>query len=153
MTKPTQASAVNEIYSRDSSFGKDAPSPPETPPSADYHGLREFGAMEFWPRRWQYGHKQHTLRDMMVPGYFRDDARDWLHVGDEITYTMCGGSKDPETWERGICVVLTKSSHREQPVVLAGIHRFSKPTSWAGATTLETGDDEVAAKGRKKLAR
>ena len=153
MSKPTQAQAVNEMYSRDSAFGQDTPKLVEAPPCADYHGLRELGAMEFFPRRWQYGHKNHTLRDMMVPGYFRDDARDWLHVGDEITYTMCGGEKDPVKWDRGICVVIEKSSHREQPVVLAGIHRFKKPTSWAGATALENGDDEADTKGRKKLAR
>ena len=155
MTSTAEARATNERYARNSSFGQDVPTPKpgEAPPCADYHGLRELGAMEFWPRRWQYGHKHHTLRDLMVPGYFRDDARDWLNVGDEITYTMCGGTKDPEKWDRGICVVLTKSSHREEPVVLAGISRWPKPTSWAGATAQETESDEAHVKPRKKLAR
>ncbi len=152
MSKPNQASAVNEMYSRNSSFGQDGqtPKPGEVPPCADYHGLRELGAMEFWPRRWQYGHKQHSLRDLMVPGYFRDDARDFLNVGDEITYTMCGGSKDPEQWERGMCVVLVKSTSREEPVVLAGIQRWPKPTSWKGAVALDTESDEADSKTQRK---
>lgn len=140
MTKSSQASAVNEMYSHDSSFGQDVPKPQpgEVPPCADFHGLRELGAMEFFPRRWGYGHKQHSLRDLMTPGYFKDEARDFLNIGDEIYYTMCcGESKDPAKWDRGICVVLEKSSRREEPVILGGTFRFSKPTSWAGATAQE----------------
>ena len=155
MPKPTQASAINEMYSHDSNFGQDTPKskPGEVPPCADFHGLRELGAMEFVPRKFQYGHKHHSLRDLMIPGYFRDDARDHLNVGDELYYTMCGGSKDPEKWDRGVAVVITKSSHREEPIVLAGISRWPKPTSWAGATAQETEDDEADTKSRKKLAR
>ena len=89
----------------------------------------------------------------MVPGYFRDEARDFLNVGDEITYTMCCGSKDPEQWDRGLCVVIEKPSSREEPVVLAGIHRFAKATSWKGAVGPETVSDGADTKARKKLTK
>ena len=156
MAKPTQASAVNEMYSRNSAFGQDTPKPvlAEAPPTADFHGLRELGAMEMFPRRWGYGHKNHTLRDLMTPGYFKDEARDFLNIGDEIYYTMCGGEKDPEKWSRGVCVVITKSNSREEPVILGGTFRFAKPTPWVVTPTQENGDDEAdTGKVRKKLAR
>ena len=155
MTKSSQAAAVSEIYSRNSSFGQDAPKPVpgEAPPCADFHGLREYGDHAFVPRKFQYGHKQHTLRDLMVPGYFRDDARDHLNVGDELYYTMCGGEKDPTKWDRGVAVVIEKSSHRAEPIVLAGILRWAKPTSWAGAGPSKTESDEADPKSRKKLKR
>lgn len=157
MTNSAEARATNERYARNSSFGQNVPKPKpgEAPPCADFNGLREFGAFEFCPRKWQYGHKHHTLRDLMVPGYFRDEARDFLQLGDEITYTMCCGEKDPAKWERGLCVVIEKPSSREYPVVLAGIHRFSKPTSWAGATAqdVEPDEDEANTKPRKKLTK
>jgi hypothetical protein len=99
-------------------------------PSSDVQRLRSLGATEFFPRKWEYEHPAHTLEDFQRPGYFAGDARSQLMVGDEIHYTLKGGSKLPSEWQRGIAAVEEKPSTRELPVVLAGIHRFAKATPW-----------------------
>lgn len=102
--------------------------PGDKVPAADGDHLCELGATEYFPRKWQYLHPKHTLRDVLRPGYFAGDERARLNVGDEIFYTMCGGSKLPSEWARGIIVVETKSTIREAPLGIAIIHRYPKPT-------------------------
>ena len=86
--------------------------PVEKVPQADINGLRQLGDNAFFPRKFQYLSKAHSRADLLRPGYFSGDplspdcARDHMREGDEIAFTMCNGSKDVTTWERGIvCVV------------------------------------------------
>jgi hypothetical protein len=101
-------------------------------PEADREGLRSLGADEFYPRKWQYIHPTHTLDDFMRLGYFANHSiRSTLKLGDEIHYTLCGGhSKDPEKWQRGICVVMEIPNNRTDPLILGGLHKYSHPTPW-----------------------
>ncbi len=71
------------------------------------------GASEFYPRFWQYLHEKHSL-------------------GDTIVYTLCGGSKLPSEWQRGIAVVEEIPNSKELPVILAGIVEYPKATPWRG---------------------
>lgn len=120
-------------------------------PVADPDSLRELGATEFWPRRWEYMHRRHTLTDIMNPGYFTGESRERLHVGDEIWFTLCGNSKLPSEWQRGIAVVEEVPNEARLPVILAGFHRFGRPTPWRVAVTAEE-DPIPETKGGKKSA-
>jgi hypothetical protein len=104
--------------------------PGDTVPSAYFEGLRELGATEFYPRAWEYRHAEHTLKDLMRPGYFSDEARARLRVGDEIHYFMQGGKQLPSEWERGICVVEVNPNSKELPLILAGYIQYGSPTPW-----------------------
>ena len=110
----------------------DPPPPGEALPSADEEGFRELGQTETWPRISEYRHPKHSLADMMVPGYFSGELRKRMHPGDEIHYILYGGSKLPSEWQRGICVVESVPSHREQPLILAGLIEYPQPTPWRG---------------------
>lgn len=120
-----QARTKEELYTPEPNIipGKKAP-------SADFNGLRPHGANEFFPRIWQYRHNEHTLADLMKPGYFCDEARDHLRPGDEIFYTLEGKKKLPSAWERGIAVVEFVPNSKEHPVILAGFVKFGKPSVW-----------------------
>jgi hypothetical protein len=85
-------------------------------PAADHGALRPLGANKFYPRVWQYRHRQHLLTDFMRPGYFTGEARAMLRPGDEIYYCLECGSKTPSEWTRGMCVVEEVPSSRELPL-------------------------------------
>jgi hypothetical protein len=116
-----------ELYS-----GYEAPQPGDKVPQASDEHLRPLGANEFYPRFWQYLHDEHTFSDFSKPGYFADEAREHLRVGDTIVYTLCGGSKLPSDWERGIAVVQEVPNSKELPVILAGVVEYPKPAVWRG---------------------
>lgn len=97
-------------------------------PSADEFRIRSLGADEFYPRKWEYTHPEHTTRDIIRPGYFSDETRARLNVGDEIHYTAQAKSRVPSEWERGILVVEEKPNTKEKPLIVAIIHRYSKAT-------------------------
>ena len=78
------------------------PKPGDDVPTADQNGLRDLGANEFYPRKWQYQHEQHTLADLQRPGYFQGEARAHLRVGDEIHFTLQGKMKLPSQWVCGV---------------------------------------------------
>lgn len=101
-------------------------------PQADQDGLRELGQTEFFPRRHEYRHAQHTLKDLMKPGYFDDEVRARLQVGDEIHYCMQGGKQLPSEWVRGVCIVEEKPNSQELPLILAGLVEYPKATPLAG---------------------
>ncbi len=101
-------------------------------PQASIEHLRPLGASEFYPRFWQYLYEKHSLDDFRKPGYFSDEAREHLRVGDTIVYTLCGGSKLPSEWQRGIAVVEEIPNGKELPVILAGIVEYPKATPWRG---------------------
>ena len=82
--------------------------------------------------RMEYRHPKHSLADLMRPGYFQSELRKRMHPGDEIHYILYGGSKLPSEWERGICIVESVPSHREQPLILAGLIEYPAPTPWRG---------------------
>ena len=69
-----------------------------------------------------------VLGDGIKPGYFSDEAREHLRVSDTIVYTLCGGSKLPSEWQRGIAVVEEIPNSKEIPVVLAGLVEYPKTT-------------------------
>lgn len=111
---------------------KPTPAPGEEVPSADDDGLRELGATESYPRHHEYRHAQHTVEDLMRPGYFGGELRSRLRVGDEIHFCMQGGEKLPSQWRRGICVVEEVPNDRDLPVILAGYCEYDQPTPWRG---------------------
>lgn len=104
----------------------------EDAPAADFNSLRELGAVENYPRRWEYQHPKHTLDEVISAGYWRGDVRDSLRLGDEISYTLGGGSKDPTEWQRGILVVCEIPSQKSDPVVVGILHRYGKITPVRG---------------------
>ena len=56
---------------------------------------------------------------------------------------MHGGKKLPSEWERGVCVVLEIPSHREHPLILAGIVEYPQPVAWRDDETAPTyGEDK-----------
>ncbi len=87
-------------------------------------------ASDFYPRFWQYLHEKHTFDDFRKLGNFSDEAREHLRVGDTIVYTLCGGSKLPSEWPRGIAVVEEIPNSKELPVILAGLVEYPKTTPW-----------------------
>ncbi len=48
----------------------------------------------------------------------------------EGMYTLCGGSKLPSEWERGIAAIEEIPNSKELPVILAGIVEYPKATPW-----------------------
>ncbi len=102
----------------------------EKGPHADQDGLRELGQTEFFPRRHEYRDAQHTLKDLMRPGYFTGEVRNRLNVGDEIHYVMQAGKRLPSEWQRGIAVVEEIPNSKELPVILAGLVEYPKATPW-----------------------
>ncbi len=105
---------------------------PQRRPLQSIEHLRPLGASEFYPRFWQYLHEKHSLDDFRKPGYFSDEAREHLRVGDTIVYSLCGGSKLPSEWQRGIAVVEEIPNSKELPVILAGVVEYPKATPWRG---------------------
>lgn len=106
----------------------DAPPPGSKTPAADDHRLRDLGATEAFPRKWEYLHPAHRLRDLVRPGYFGGEARARLRPGDEIHYTAGAGRPSPSEWERGILIVEENPSTRERPLIVAILHRHGKAT-------------------------
>ncbi len=51
-------------------------------------------------------------------------------VGDTIVYSLCGGSKLPSEWQRGIVVVEERPNSKQLPVILAGVVEYPKATPW-----------------------
>ena len=108
----------------------DETQPGDIIPCADYNGLRELGASEFYPRSWEYRDKDNGLDDFMRPGFFTDETRDHLRAGDEIYYVLQGGKSLPSEWVRGICVVEEIPNSRDRPVILAGLVQLPAATPW-----------------------
>ncbi len=119
-----------DFVAKEREVATDTDQPGAKVPEADDNGLRELGATEFYPRHWEYRHPKHTFDDLRRPGYFMDEARARLQVGDEIHYCMQGGNKLPSEWHRGVCVVEEKPNTKQRPLILAGYVRYSKPTPW-----------------------
>ena len=105
----------------------DEPTLVEKVPEADINGLRQLGDNAFYPRKFQYLSKSHTRADLLRPGYFSSDplsrncARDHMREGDEIHFTMCNGSGDVTTWERGIVCVVSNPTGGHSPLTLGVI--------------------------------
>jgi len=111
-----------KAQTRDEMEGKTTPKPGQSVACAEFEGLRELGATEFYPRMWQYRNKKHTLDDLTRPNYFgAGDTRDNLRVGDEITFCLELGKKLPSEWTRGIVVVEELPNTRQLPLIVAAI--------------------------------
>src|SRR3989344_6104232 len=110
----------------------DAPLPGDVIPCADFNGLRELGATEFYPRSLEYRHSTHTLKEFQRPGYFVDETRDHLREGDEIFYTLKGGKELPSEWTRGIAIVESVPNSKDRPLILAGLVQLPNAEPWTG---------------------
>jgi hypothetical protein len=107
-------------------------------PQASIEHLRPLGASEFYPRHWQYLHEKHSLDDFRKLGYFSDGAREHLRVGDTIVYTLCGGSKLPSEWQRGIAIVEEVPNTNDLRSSSPASSSIQKPRSGDGGTNLRT---------------
>lgn len=110
-----------EAKTKDEMQGIKPLAPGEAPPSADPDFLRPLAANESWPRRWEFRATQHTLAEVLAPGYFHDETRDLLRLGDEIHIVAEGDGDVPSKWGRCIAVVEETPSLKEQPLIVVPV--------------------------------